>query len=350
MSRARQRCRWLPPARASRSTPPLPAQWPRRGRDTEHDRETRCRSRSHRGARRYSAGDHCNHRSDEKQQASAARSCVLRQHDSRRRVVLSKYAACCVTCAFVGPVVNDRLALYRRARRCDPDLHRVSRSCSVSRPRACTGSGAAWTETLAQAATIGIVVVLGSWALDTVRGFCRTRLARSRRTMVDHDTPDTIRARDFRDWLVHLGCVSLRRRFVAHSVGARFDLARSRRGLLALAACVATVVLLIASGRIHRAYDMTETLRPSRCGCGAVRELHEPIRLDVYMDRDDSRPAATSSPTRSAKLRLARSDHKCARRPRSANRGRTRQGLRFSIVVGGLSREDALGEPARSSR
>jgi hypothetical protein len=92
-------------------------------------------------------------------------------------------------------------------------------------------------------------------------------------------------------------------------VGARFDLSRTRRVLVMGVVGGAAALLLMACAASHRGWDWTEQRRGS-LPPGAVsglRALRQPLTIDVFLDRDDSRRRQLESDV-IAKLYLARPD------------------------------------------
>jgi hypothetical protein len=169
-------------------------------------------------------------------------------------------------------------------------------------------AAAAWSETLAQAATVGILVVAASWAIDAAEGF--SALAWLGRAL---DWSITTHLSPLEQGQLAIGGVSW---MVVMSIGAvalgwlgmRFDLSRPRRSVIGL--IITTFVVL--AGQVHnvrRALDLTEARRlslPREIGL-AVAELPGPIRVTVNLDRDDARRRQLESSVLS-RIRLARPD------------------------------------------
>jgi hypothetical protein len=170
-------------------------------------------------------------------------------------------------------------------------------------------AAAAWTNSVAQAATLALVVVFASWAVDVSEGF--SALAWLGRLV---DWSVTTQIAPFERGIVRLGAIVWLVILTAGAlglayVGARFDLARSRRVAFVVAIVSATLLALSGASRIRRAFDVTETQRVS-LPPAAVRELRSlsmPIALEVWLDRDDSRRRQFEIDLLS-KLRLARPD------------------------------------------
>ena len=170
-------------------------------------------------------------------------------------------------------------------------------------------AAATWTETFAQAATVAILAVAASWAIDASEGFAALAwlgraLDWSVTTHLEPMERGTL-AMGACLWLLVVagGALGLA------VVGARYDLSRRARAMSALGVVAAMVLGCILAHRAGRAYDLTELRRVS-LPPAAVRELRalpQPIGLDVYLDRDDSRRRQLESDV-IAKLRLARPD------------------------------------------
>jgi ABC-type transport system involved in multi-copper enzyme maturation permease subunit len=170
-------------------------------------------------------------------------------------------------------------------------------------------AAAAWTRTLAQAATLGIVVSLTSWAIDAAEGFAALAwLGGASAWSIER------KLEPFQKGVVSLG--SLTWLIVASTaavtlalLGALFDVSRARRVVLALLTVVVAAALLVGAGRIHRAYDWSEQRRASLppAAVEALRALPQPLRIDVFLDRDDSRRRQVEGDVLS-KLSLARPD------------------------------------------
>jgi hypothetical protein len=170
-------------------------------------------------------------------------------------------------------------------------------------------AAATWTETFAQAATVAILVVAASWAIDASEGFAALAwLGRALNWSVTTHLEPMERgtlAIGACLWLlvVAAGALGLA------VIGARYDLSRRTRSLWAISVVVAMGVGCTLAHGARRAYDLTETHRLSLppAAASALRGLPRPIRLDVYLDRDDSRRRQLESDVL-AKLQLARSD------------------------------------------
>jgi hypothetical protein len=170
-------------------------------------------------------------------------------------------------------------------------------------------AAAAWTRTLAQAATLGIVVSLTSWAIDAADGFAALAwLGGASAWSIERQLEPFQRGVVSVGSLAWLATASAAAVLLA-LIGARFDLARSRRALLSMATIVVAMPLLAGVGRSHRAVDWSEQRRASLppTAVDALRSLRQPIAVDVFLDRDDSRRRQIERDVL-AKLLLARPD------------------------------------------
>lgn len=170
-------------------------------------------------------------------------------------------------------------------------------------------AAAAWTRTLAQAATVAIVVSLTSWAIDAADGFAALAWlgGASAWSIEGHLGP-------FQRGVVSVGSVAWLVIATAGAtalalIGARFDVSHARRSALSAVAVAVSAPLLFAAAQSHRGYDWSEQRRASLppAAVVALRALAEPLAIDVFLDRDDSRRRQLESDVL-AKLRLARPD------------------------------------------
>jgi ABC-type transport system involved in multi-copper enzyme maturation permease subunit len=170
-------------------------------------------------------------------------------------------------------------------------------------------AAAAWTRTLAQAATVGILVSLTSWAIDAAEGFAALAwLGGASAWSVERQLEPFQRgivSIGSIAWLVVASAGALLLAFV----GATFDMAPTRRVGLAALTVVVTAVLLAAAASSRRAYDWSEQRRASLppAAVDALRRMSKPLAIDVFLDRDDSRRRQLESDVL-AKLYLARPD------------------------------------------
>jgi hypothetical protein len=170
-------------------------------------------------------------------------------------------------------------------------------------------AAAAWADTIAQAIAIAILLVALSWAVDAAEGFAALAwLGRALDWSVTTHLAPMERgtfALGASLWMLVVASGALG----AAWLGIRADLGRSRR-----VALLGVVLLSTAAGgtiahRVRRQFDLTEDGRAS-LPPAVVRELRAlrgPLRLEVWLDRDDARRRQLESDT-VAKLRLARPD------------------------------------------
>jgi hypothetical protein len=170
-------------------------------------------------------------------------------------------------------------------------------------------AGAAWTRTLAQAATIGIAISLTSWAIDAADGFAAL------------------------SWLGGASAWSIERKLLPFQkgifpvgpflwlltattaaigiacVGASYDPSLRRKLGMAIAILLGGGILLAAEGHLRGGFDWTEQRRASLppAVVEGLRAMPGPIELEVALDRDDSRRRQLESDVLD-KLALARSD------------------------------------------
>jgi hypothetical protein len=170
-------------------------------------------------------------------------------------------------------------------------------------------AAAAWLGTLAQAAALGVVVVLSSWAIDAADGFAALAWLGGAApwSFTTHLTPFERGTLMPADALWMLAATAL---FLALAwVGLGLDASPRRKATAAALLVVAGVGVLHLTGRWRRGLDLTEAARASLppAAVRALRDLRGPIALDVWLDRDDSRRRQMESDVL-AKLRLARPD------------------------------------------
>jgi ABC-type transport system involved in multi-copper enzyme maturation permease subunit len=170
-------------------------------------------------------------------------------------------------------------------------------------------AAAAWTESLAQAATLALLVIAASWAIDASEGF--VALAWLGRAL---DWSVTTHLQPMERGILALGAsawmllLSLGALAIAW-VGMRFDLPRFRRALWISGLLVGTVLLCALSRRTVRSFDLTEDRRASLppAAAQALAAMHEPLALEMYLDRDDARRRQIETDVIS-RLRIARPD------------------------------------------
>jgi hypothetical protein len=168
---------------------------------------------------------------------------------------------------------------------------------------------AAWTGTLAQAATLAVLLVVASWAIDASEGFAAlawlggaldwsvsTHLAPFERATV---------AVGACGWIVLLAAAALVAAWGALGTAG----SRVQRAGLMIGVGVMTALACGAVQRVQQGFDLTELHRASLPSAviRALRALPATLDLEVWLDRDDARRRQLESDAL-AKLRLARSD------------------------------------------
>ena len=167
---------------------------------------------------------------------------------------------------------------------------------------------AAWTNSFAQAVTLGVAASLTSWAIDISEGFAALAwLGRASDWSLEQ------RLEPFHRGTIALGSlvwllIAAASGLALALVGGAFAPTRTKT-LYATAVLCAGILGLIVGGSFRRAYDWTEARRASLppAAVEALRAIRNPIELDVRLDRDDSRRTQLERDTL-AKLRLARPD------------------------------------------
>jgi ABC-2 type transport system permease protein len=169
-------------------------------------------------------------------------------------------------------------------------------------------AAAACTRTVAQATTVAIAVSLASWAIDAGEGFAALAwLGRLDWASVSKELDP------FEHGLVPLGSILwfgvLGSAAASVAILAAMLEAPRRRWLLSAPVAVVGVLGLAYASGIVRAYDWSEQRRASLppAAVDALRAMHEPIRIELYLDREDGRRAQVERDVLS-KLRLARPD------------------------------------------
>jgi ABC-type transport system involved in multi-copper enzyme maturation permease subunit len=247
----------------------------------------------------------------EKERRTFGALCLL--EGSSDRVVLKKLGAACTATAllFLPPV-----ALLVVLRLSGAHVDGIETACAL------LGEGlhgllvatvsiaaAAWTRTLAQAATIGLLVSLLSWAIEAAEGFAALAwLGGASVWSVERQLEP------FQRGIVSLGSLAWLTVATAGAValallGARVDLAPTRRVAIATLIVAMTALLVLAAASLRRAYDWSEQRRASLppAAVDALRRMPQPVALDVFLDRDDSRRRQLEADV-IAKLYLARPD------------------------------------------
>ena len=177
-------------------------------------------------------------------------------------------------------------------------------------------AAAAWTRTLAQAAALGVVVSLTSWAIDAAEGFAALAwLGGASAWSIERQLGPFQRGIVSLGSIAWLAVASIGATALA-LIGARFDLSPSRRGALVSAIVVATAGILLGVGSARRAYDWTEQRRASlpmaavealrRIGDGRARRVPRSGRLAAPTARDGRDREALPGAPRSRRPYAAR--------------------------------------------
>lgn len=169
-------------------------------------------------------------------------------------------------------------------------------------------AAAACTRTFAQAATIGILASLTSWAIDVADGFAALAWLGSASSWSIQQ-----RLAPFQQGIVSVASAAWLATAVVCAlavacVGASFHRTRTKLLRGAVVTGVGLVALTLV-GRTRVAFDCTEERRASLPPevASALRSIPGPIALDVFLDRDDSRRKQLESDV-VRKLLLARAD------------------------------------------
>jgi ABC-2 type transport system permease protein len=168
---------------------------------------------------------------------------------------------------------------------------------------------AAWTRTLAQAATLALLLSLSSWAIDASEGFAALAwLGGASSWSVERLLAPFQRGVLSLGSLVWLFAV-IGGALALAFVGGMFRVSARERLLRAAAVGVVTALCLSWAASYRRAYDWSEARRQSLppAAVTGLRALGEPIAIELFLDRDDSRRRQLESDV-IAKLRLARPD------------------------------------------
>jgi hypothetical protein len=205
-------------------------------------------------------------------------------------------------------------------------------------------AAAAWTDTLAQAATLALLVVAASWAIDASEGFAALAwLGRALDWSVTTHLGPMERGTLALGACLWMGVVALGALALAW-VGVRVDVGRSRRLILVVVVLGATFAGGVAAHRVRRGFDATEDRRASLPPAAehGLRQIPGRMSLEVYLDRDDARRQQLEADTL-AKLRLARPDLEVMTptddQPDAAGPDRGEGYGRIVVHSGGRSRE-----------
>lgn len=246
----------------------------------------------------------------EKERGTYAARCVAMA--STTRVVLEKSAAGILgALAFVVPPLVLLTVVGMVGAHLDPIETGVALLGEVLRALVVASiatAAAAWTRSLAQAATVAIAVSLGSWAIDAADGFAALAwLGGAAAWSLD------ARLAPFARGVVSIGSLAWLAVGVVGSLGLAVvggSYAPPRRRFVASAAIVGVAALsMFAASRVHRAYDWTEQRRASLppAVVAELRSMPEPIEIEIFLDGDDSRRRQLESDV-IPKLTLARPD------------------------------------------
>jgi ABC-type transport system involved in multi-copper enzyme maturation permease subunit len=170
-------------------------------------------------------------------------------------------------------------------------------------------AAAAWTRTTAQATALALVVSLGSWMASAGEGLSALAwmgpLERVSISRVLAPLEHGIVSLGSLAWLV----VAIGSAVAAAAVGARLDSPARSRVVSAFVLVLATGLSLDATTRVGKAYDWTELRRASLppAVVDGLRDLPGEIRIQVWLDREDSRRRQLERDALS-KIRLARGD------------------------------------------
>jgi hypothetical protein len=231
---------------------------------------------------------------------------------STTRVVAKKTAAAALACSLLlGPPIVLFVAYVLAGGHIDLVETSLAIAGEALRALVVVGAslaGAAWTQTLAQAAAIGVAVSLSSWAIDAAEGFAALAWLGGasawsiERELIPFGKGTLSIGASL--WLAGAAVTA----FGLACAGASFE--RAGRKLGAGLAVVLGGALVMAGARsIRRAYDLTEARRVSLPAAVTeeLRAIRGPIELDVYFDRDDARRQQLEADVL-AKLVLARPD------------------------------------------
>lgn len=173
---------------------------------------------------------------------------------------------------------------------------------------ALAAAAASWTRTFAQAVTLGLLASLTSWAIDAAEGFAALAwLGGASAWSIEQ------RLLPFQRGVIPVGSVLWLVIATATAVGLALvgaSFAKLTRKLVAAGVIsLAAIALLSGVGTIRRGFDWSEERRMSLppAAVAGLRTIDEPIAIDVFLDRDDSRRRQVESDAL-AKLVLARPD------------------------------------------
>jgi ABC-2 type transport system permease protein len=166
-------------------------------------------------------------------------------------------------------------------------------------------AAAAGSDSFAQAATLGILLSLASWALDASAGFG----ALAWMSALESLSLERLLA-PFEHGVLSLASSGALLILIVWLTGlalqlGRFQL-RTRRAAVLVGSGLLAVPALFALGHVQRGYDLTESSRMSlpTSVVDALRKNELPIRIEVWLERDDGRRAHIERDVL-AKLKLA---------------------------------------------
>jgi ABC-2 type transport system permease protein len=174
---------------------------------------------------------------------------------------------------------------------------------------AIASAAAAWTETLAQAATVALVVISASWAIDASEGFAALAwLGRALDWSVTTHLQPMDRGTIALGAYLWMGAMTLGALALTY-LGARSDLRPPIRIGLVVALAATTLFAASALGARGARYDVTEGARGSFSPSvvEGLRALDAPPSISIALDRDDARRRQLEIEVLE-KLRLARPD------------------------------------------
>src|SRR5262245_40614309 len=170
-------------------------------------------------------------------------------------------------------------------------------------------AAAAWTDTLAQAATVSLVAIAASWAIDASEGFAALAwLGRALDWSVTTHLQPMERGSLWVGAVLWLAVLIVAGMALAW-VGVNVHLGRTRRLAAVAGVLIAALMGGVLSHRVRQTFDLTEDRRASLPPAAerGLRGIPGRVALEVYLDRDDARRRQLEADTL-AKLRIARSD------------------------------------------
>ena len=247
----------------------------------------------------------------EKERRTFGALCLLQGGSDR--VVVSKLAAALTATALMLVAPAALLAAFRAiGGHVDPIETGIALSGSALHLVLVTAvsiAAAAWTQTVAQAAALAVAVSLTSWAIDAANGFAALAwLGGASAWSIDRKLDAFERGIVEPGAIAWLVLASAGAAAIA-VLGARFDLSPPKKTGLAAGMAIVVAAALVAVASSRRGYDWSEQRRASLppAVVDRLRDLRQPLSIDVLLDRDDSRRAQLEADFL-AKLYLARPD------------------------------------------